>query len=291
MLERLRQRFSDAVAAARADVTADRRTAALPTPADVAAKLAAAEAAAARRDHDAALALWGELAQAGNARAQCAVAACFLDARGVEKDVALAMQWLTLAAGQGDPEGQRRLAEIHFKGENGATDQAAAKRWYTLAAEQGDAPAQDMLSWMLSEDGEAPDYTAARGWAEKAAAQGNGASMTRLGLFYHNALGVPRDPVLAAMWWEKAAYTGDGDGQAMLGAAYHLGSGRARDPVTALMWLKRARANYASFADRFYEAVWASCTPEQRAEAERRAEAPLASAAAASAPPAGGGRA
>jgi TPR repeat protein len=78
------------------------------------------------------------------------------------------------------------------------------------------------------------------------------------------------------MWWEKAAYRDDGAGQAMLGAAYHLGSGRARDPVTALMWLKRAKRHYSHFADRFYEAVWAACTPEQREEAERRSQEPLA---------------
>ena len=245
------------------------------SPADIADRLAEAERAAAARDHERALALWGELAHAGNARAQVAIAEAFIDGRGVETDVKLADRWLTLAAEQGDAIGQRRLAEFHFKGEGGQPDQAQARLWYARAAEQGDAAAQDMLSWMLAEDDAAPDYAASREWALKAAAQGNAHAMTRLGLFHHNALGVERDPIAAAMWWEKAAYADDGDGQAMLGAAYHLGSGRARDAVAALHWLKRARANYSSFSDRFYEAVWASCTEEQRAEAERRAAAPL----------------
>jgi TPR repeat protein len=62
----------------------------------------------------------------------------------------------------------------------------------------------------------------------------------------------------------------------MLGAAYHLGAGVPRDPVIALAWLTRARIARSKFADRFYNAVRDSCTPEQRREAERCAHLPLA---------------
>ena len=52
-----------------------------------------------------------------------------------------------------------------------------------------------MLSWMLLEgDGIAVDRPEARRWAEAAAGAGNAASMTRLGMIFHNALGVDRDP-------------------------------------------------------------------------------------------------
>ena len=78
-----------------------------------------------------------------------------------------------------------------------------------------------------------PDYVAAKRWAEAAAAQGGAPSMTRLGLLFHNALGVERDPAQAVMWWRRGAERGDADGQAMLGAAYHLGSGVVRDTVEA----------------------------------------------------------
>jgi len=40
--------------------------------------------------------------------------------------------------------------------------------------------------------------------------------MTRLGMLYHNAIGVDRDPVEAARWWRRGAERGDADGQAML---------------------------------------------------------------------------
>ena len=151
---------------------------------------------------------------------------------------------------------------------------------YRAAAEQDDGAAQDMLSWMLLE-GEiaAPDYVAARRFAEAAAAHGVAASMTRLGMIFHNALGVERDPGQAVDWWRRGAERGDADGQAMLGAAFHLGSGVERDPVEAFVWLLRARAAGSPLAGQFFQAVHAALTPAQIAEAERRAGAPLPEAA------------
>ena len=38
--------------------------------------------------------------------------------------------------------------------------------------------------------------------------------MTRLGMIFHNALGVERDPAQAVLWWRRGAERGDADGQA-----------------------------------------------------------------------------
>ena len=233
-------------------------------------QLDAADTAYTADDFDVALSIWVRLGQAGNSIAQRAIGQCFLQGKGVERNVELALKWLKLSAEQRDAEGQRQLAEFYFKGEDGFPNEAEAMSWYRRSAILGNAAAQDMLSWMLAEDDKQPDYSEARVWALKAAEQGVASSMTRLGLFYHNALGVERDPITAAMWWERAAYRGDGDAQAMLGAAYHLGSGRPRDSLEALTWLKRARQNGSAFANRFYEVVWAACSDEQRGEAARR---------------------
>jgi uncharacterized protein len=99
--------------------------------------------------------------------------------------------------------------------------------------------------------------------------------MTRLGMIYHNALGVEREPAAAVAWWSKAAASGDADGQAMLGAAYMLGTGINRDSIDALAWLIRARAGGSALAERFLEAARNALPADQRAEAERRATAPL----------------
>jgi TPR repeat protein len=133
-----------------------------------------------------------------------------------------------------------------------------------------------MLSWMLLE-GEiiAPDYLEAKRWAESAAAQGIAAAMTRLGMIYHNALGVERDPVAAVRWWDRAAMRGDADAQAMLGAAFHLGAGVPRDPVVAMMWLLRGQKGGSALATPFVDPVRANLTPDEMAHASDMSGQPL----------------
>jgi len=147
---------------------------------------------------------------------------------------------------------------------------------YRAAAEQDDGPALDMLSWMLLE-GEItePDHVAARRFAEAAAAQGVAASMTRLGMIFHNAVGVERNPAKAVYWWRRGAECGDADGQAMLGAAFHLGAGVKRDPIEAFVWLLRARAGGSLLAEQFFQAVRSALSPEQIAQGEVGAARPL----------------
>ena len=168
-------------------------------------QMAAAYAAAEQGDYPQALEIWGPLAHAGVARAQSNIGACFANGLGVAADAALALRWLTLAAEAGDAVGQRNLATLYFKGELVELDAAAAARWYRAASEQGDAESQDMLSWLLVE-GELlpPDYEKARRWALAAAEQGVATAMTRLGMLYHNALGVALDSVAAAQWWSSS---------------------------------------------------------------------------------------
>ena len=79
-------------------------------PASVEQRLLAAAAAGHQGDFDAALAIWGELAQAGVARAQAEVGRCFVQGWGVERDVNLARQWLQMAAKSGDAPKIERLS-------------------------------------------------------------------------------------------------------------------------------------------------------------------------------------
>jgi TPR repeat protein len=102
--------------------------------------------------------------------------------------------------------------------------------------------------------------------------------MTRLGMMYHNALGVERDVAAAASWWAKAATNGDADGQAMLGAAHLLGAGVPRDGVAALAWLIRARAGGSALADLFLKNARGALSADEIAKAERRAAVLLAEA-------------
>jgi TPR repeat protein len=100
--------------------------------------------------------------------------------------------------------------------------------------------------------------------------------MTRIGMLYHDARGVERDPAEAAHWWRRAAVRGDADGQAMLGDALAHGTGVPCDPVAALAWLIRAQAGGSVAAAAFLGPARAALDTDRIAEAERRAAAPLA---------------
>jgi TPR repeat protein len=133
-----------------------------------------------------------------------------------------------------------------------------------------------MLSWMLYEQQMIPgDLAEAKSWAEAAAAQGVVPSMTRLGMIYHNAIGVERDAAEAARWWDMAAARGDVDAQAMLGAAYQLGAGVPRDAVAALMWLLRAQAGGSALAESFLQPTYAAMSEAEIERARTLAKRPL----------------
>src|SRR5260370_41430742 len=166
--------------------------------------LADAFAASKAGDYAAALALWEPRARAGVARAQNNIGACFSEGLGVERDPPLAVKWLLLAAEGGDPLGQLNLATAYFNGWGVVRDGARAAELYRNAAEQGDGPAQDMLSWMLLDGGLIQsDLGEAHRWALAAAENGVAAAMTRLGMLFHGAIGVERDPATAADWWRR----------------------------------------------------------------------------------------
>src|SRR5260370_33969775 len=137
-----------------------------------------------------------------------------------------------------------------------------------------------MLSWMLLDGGLIQaGLGEAHGWALAAAENGVAAAMTRLGMLFHGAIGVERDPATAADWWRRGAERGDADAQAMLGAAHHLGSGVTLDRVAALAWLLRGQAGGSALAARFLGSARAALLPDEIAEAERRAQQALPGAA------------
>ena len=245
--------------------------------ADVEAVMARAHEAARTGDYHTALSIWGPLAQAGNARAQNNIGACFAGGFGVDRDAALALRWLTLSAEAGDPVGQRNLASLLFKGEGDGAGLHPRRRLLPQGCRterrRGPGHAELDACWRARSSSAILDES--RRWAMAAAANGVAASMTRLGMFYHNALGVPRDATEAISWWRRGADAGDADGQAMLGAAclswqwHRAGSGRGAGLA------HRARAGGSALAAPFIDAVRASLDAEELTLAERRARTPL----------------
>ena len=214
-----------------------------------------------------ALAIWTPLAEAGVARAQTNLGACYATGTGVPVDLQTARRWLQRGAEGGDILGQRNLGSLLLP-----HDPADAAGWYRQAAERGDAESQDRLSRMLlAGDGVAQDTAEARRWADTAARQGVAAAAARLGTMCHDAVGGPRDSLEAVRWWRIAAQAGDADSAARLGAALHLGQGIQEDQVKAMAWLLVASGRHSVLVRPFLARVRDKLTAAQLAAAREMA--------------------
>lgn len=88
-------------------------------------------------DYRTAVRIWGDLARAGDAAAQVALAGLYRTGTGVALDPAAARRLYRAAALQGDAHGQLNLGEMLAGGQGGGRDAVEAHKWLSLAARQG----------------------------------------------------------------------------------------------------------------------------------------------------------
>lgn len=83
--------------------------------------------------------IWAEKsAQQGNAMAQAAMGAYYIDGNVVERDLNLAVKWLNLAVAQNNPQAQHLLGNLYLEGKGVPQDKPKAYQLFELAALQGD---------------------------------------------------------------------------------------------------------------------------------------------------------
>lgn len=121
-------------------------------------------------DSTRALEIWKPLAEAGDPRAQYAIANLYFEGLGVSKNEATANYWMERAAQQGLAAAQLTLGNNYREGFGLPRNDAKAVEWWQLAAEQGNTDA-----------------------------------MYNLGVHYYYGRGVARDNVTALEWFLKAA--------------------------------------------------------------------------------------
>jgi hypothetical protein len=156
---------------------------------------------------------------------------------------AVALDLARPLAEAGDVRGQSLLGLLYYRGRGTPQDPSEAAKWFMRAANQNDAAAQFYLGVM---------------WGE--------------------GVGVPQDFERAAKWYRRAADLGDAQAQYNLGLAYAKGEGVPQDNVAAHMWLNLAAAHFLpteaarrTAAVNSRDAVASKMTPEQLAEAQKRA--------------------
>jgi hypothetical protein len=117
-------------------------------------------------------------------------------------------------------------------------------------------------------------YCASR--AHGAAEKGDAEAQYFLGRKYEYAEGVPADHAEAAKWYEKSADRGYGPAQLAVARLYEFGLGVQQDDVQADVWYSVASsAEISGIAERAVtsrENIEKRMTPEQIAEARKRAQ-------------------
>lgn len=142
-------------------------------------------------------------------------------------------------------------------------------------AEAGHPPAQFYLGklYETGDHGVKQNLAQARLWTERAAEGGDAAAMHNLALFDFRGEGGAQDLAGAARWFRAAAEQGIVDSQFNLGLLYQSGSGVERDPAQAYTWFAIAAAGGDAQARANAESLQRQLTPQQRAGADRAAEA------------------
>jgi TPR repeat protein len=157
------------------------------------------------------------LAETGDATAQCWLGWVYQNGQGVPQDDAEALKWYHKAAVQGNTDAQNNLGTMYRNGHGVPQNNVEAVMWYVTAAGLGNSTAQINLGVMYQNGKGVPQSDAeAVKWYRKAAEQGNAYAQNCLGLMYQDGKGVPKNDAEAVKWFQKAAAQGNTNTQKIL---------------------------------------------------------------------------
>ncbi len=159
-------------------------------------------------DYETARREFSTLAETGNPNAQFNLAVLYLSGRGVERDLAKAIDLHRKAAGQGLVSAEHGMGVFYYQGMGVKQDYAEALKWFRRAASQGFAESEFNLAAM-----------------------------------YFNRQGVQRDDIEIVKWVSLAAARKFAPAQYRLGQMYELGVIFAQNRESALHWYRQAEAN------------------------------------------------
>ena len=157
-------------------------------------------------------------ADAGSLEAMYDLADCYYDGEGVDKNMPLAIKWMTRAADAGYVKAQTALGVAYIMGFEGIEQNyALAEKYLLLGAGKENTEAQGYLSLLYVN---MEEYEKALLWGRKAAQIEDPIACTVLGRIFNEGLGVDIDHIQALKWYESAADKGDADAQNIVGNMY-----------------------------------------------------------------------
>ncbi len=167
--------------------------------------------------------------------------------KGIQKNLAKALDLYHRAAEHGNASAQSTLGLMYAQGLNFPKDLARAFELYRAAAEQGDVSGQLNLAEMYAKgEGVPKDAALAAIWYHKVAVHSNDLArpqaQLKLAQMYAKGEGVSRDAVQSFLWYRKAAFN-DGVGSSawvILGNLYAKGEGVQKSAGEAAFWYHKA---------------------------------------------------
>jgi len=181
-------------------------------------------------------------AEQGNAEAQHALAACYLNREVVVADnFAEAFKWYRLSALSGRVEAQCSLGACYALGQGTPVNPVEACHWFRKAAEQGNATAQSNLAVYLENGiGCSVDADESYIWIKKSAAAGYATAQYNLGVRLLQDWKPGNSVEEAERLLNGAASQGMVPAMKALFHIYWSGNGAEVDPAKAVHWIKRA---------------------------------------------------
>ena len=157
-------------------------------------------------------------ADSGSLEAMYDLSDCYYDGEGVDKNMPLAIKWVTKAADAGYSKAEALLGAAYLNGAEGLDQNYALSEKYLLkAAKKDNVEAQAFLSLLYVG---MEEYDKAMVWARKAAQMEHPQAYFMLGRIYDEGLGVDVNHIEGLKWFEKAADKGDADAQNIVGNIY-----------------------------------------------------------------------
>lgn len=130
----------------------------------------------------------------------------YVDAKGVEKDDATAMDYFKAAADADYAMAQYYMGILYENGYGTDVDYDEAMDWYQAAAEQDYAPALNQIGYLYYNGyGVDVDFEQAVYYQKLSATQGYAAAQVNLGYLYENGIGVEQNYATALAYYQLAA--------------------------------------------------------------------------------------
>jgi uncharacterized protein len=148
----------------------------------------------AEQDYHQASEIWLPLSEQGDARATFYLSLLYAQGKGVERNPALALEFLAAAAREGLAAAQFNLGSHYNRGDGVPEEPAQTVYWWRKASEQDMPRAQHNLAGLyLIGRGVDRDESMARYWYRRAAANGSMASAETLALLDRQQKKLPKD--------------------------------------------------------------------------------------------------